>query len=53
MGSAREVEQDVLRLISVLGSSGGYVAAASNAVQPDVPVENILALYRTAREYKY
>ena len=53
MGTAREVEQDVLRLISVLGSNGGYVAAASNAVQPDVPLENILALYGTAREYKY
>ena len=52
-GSARQVEEEVLRLIRVLGSEGGYVAAASNAVQPDVPVENILALYRTAREYRY
>jgi uroporphyrinogen decarboxylase len=52
-GSAREVEDEVLRLIRVLGSHGGYVAAASNAVQPDVPIENILALYRTAREYRY
>lgn len=52
-GSVREVEDEVLRLIRVLGSNGGYVAAASNAVQPDVPNENILALYRTAREYRY
>ena len=52
-GTAREVEADVLRLIRVLGSNGGYIVAASNAVQPDVPVENILALYRTAREYRY
>ena len=52
-GSAREVEDEVLRLISILGSNGGYVIAASNAVQPDVPIENILTLYRTAREYRY
>ncbi len=51
-GSAREVENEVLRLIRVLGSNGGYVVAASNSVQPDVPIENVLALYRTAREYR-
>ena len=53
MGTADQVEQAVLRLIRVLGSNGGYVAAASNAVQPDVPVENILRLYQTARDYRY
>ena len=52
-GTAREVEDEVLRLIRVLGANGGYVVAASNAVQPDVPIENILALYGTAREYRY
>ena len=52
-GTPKEVEAEVLRLIRILGDSGGYVAAASNAVQPDVPVENILALYCTARDYRY
>ena len=52
-GTAAEVEAKVLELIETLGAEGGYVAAASNAVQPDVPVENALALYRTAREYRY
>jgi len=52
-GTAREVEDEVLRLIRVLGSNGGYIVAASNAVQPDVPIDNILTLYRTAREYRY
>ena len=51
-GSAREVEEQVLHLIRVLGASGGYVVAACNAVQPDVPIENILALYGTARDYR-
>jgi len=52
-GTPRQIEQEVLHLIRTLGANGGYVAAASNAVQPDVPIENILALYRTAREYRY
>ena len=52
-GTASEVEEEVLRLIRVLGANGGYVVAASNAVQPDVPIENIMALYLTARDYRY
>jgi uroporphyrinogen decarboxylase len=52
-GTAQQVETEVLRLIELLGAEGGYVVAASNAVQPDVPIENILALYRTARDYRY
>ncbi|MCC6681941.1 MAG: hypothetical protein IT445_13660 [Phycisphaeraceae bacterium] len=52
-GTVEQIERQVVRLIEVLGEQGGYIAAASNAVQPDVPVENILALYRTAREYRY
>lgn len=52
-GTPQEIEKKVLHLIHVLGANGGYFAAASNAVQADVPVENILTLYRTAREYRY
>ena len=50
-GTPQQIEQYVLHLIDTLGP--GYIAAASNAVQADAPVENILALYRTAREYRY
>lgn len=52
-GKPKEVEAKILELIEVLGENGGYVAAASNAVQADVPVENALALYLTARDYRY
>ena len=52
-GTPGQIEQEVLRLIRVLGANGGYVVAASNAVQPDVPIENIEALYGTARNYRY
>ena len=52
-GSPQQIESEVLRLIQILGANGGYVVAASNAVQADVPIDNILTLYRTAREYRY
>ena len=52
-GKADQVEREVLRLIRVLGEKGGYVVAGCNAIQPDVPIENILTLFRTAREYRY
>lgn len=54
-GSTSEVEQEVLRYIDLLGrqNSYGYCVAASNSLQPDVPVENILTMFRTAREYRY
>ena len=52
-GTPTDVEREVLRYITTLGSHGGYIIAASNAIQPDVPVENILTMFRTAREYRY
>ena len=52
-GTPQDVEDAVLRNIALLGQNGGYVVAASNAIQADVPVENVLTLFRTAREYRY
>jgi hypothetical protein len=36
-----------------LGAGGGYVAAPSHNLQPDVPTANVLALYDEARECRY
>lgn len=54
-GTPQDVEKEVLRYIDVLGrrNSYGYCVAASNSLQPDVPAENILTMFRTAREYRY
>jgi uroporphyrinogen decarboxylase len=48
-----EVEIEVSRLIDVLGKNGGYILSSSHAIQPDTPLENILAMYRAAKNYKY
>lgn len=50
-GSVREVERAVETCIEQLGEGGGYVLAAVHNIQPDVPVDNMLAMFRHAREY--
>jgi uroporphyrinogen decarboxylase len=37
--------------ISQLASGGGYILAPSNHLQADVPVENVVTLFETAREF--
>ena len=41
-----EVEAEVRRYCEVLGKGGGYILGPAHLFQPDVPPENILAVYR-------
>ena len=45
-GTPEEVERTARRYCEVLGAQGGYILAPSNRFQPDVPPENIFAMYR-------
>ena len=47
-GTAEDVEREVKDRIRVLGKNGGYILASTHNIQADTPVENILAMYRTA-----
>ena len=51
-GSPKEVEKEVERMIEALGKNGGYVLGAVHNIQPDVPVENIIAMFKHAAGYK-
>ena len=42
-----QVRTEVLRLMSILGSDGGYIVCPAHAIQPDTPPENIMAIYDT------
>lgn len=42
--SPEEVKAESARLIRLLSVNGGYIAAPTHAVPPDVPVENLLAM---------
>ena len=50
-GSVDDVKAEVERRIEDLGPGGGYVLCAVHNVQPEVPTENIVAMYHHAREY--
>jgi uroporphyrinogen decarboxylase len=50
-GSVKDVKDEVMRRIDDLAPGGGYILAAVHSIQPDVPTENIFALYDTALEY--
>ncbi|MGA2512856.1 MAG: uroporphyrinogen decarboxylase family protein [Candidatus Limnocylindrales bacterium] len=48
-GTPEDVRREVRRRIADLGPGGGYILASVHCLQPDVPVENVLALFDEAR----
>jgi uroporphyrinogen decarboxylase len=50
-GSVEDVRREVLHLIGMCGYNGGLVVFPSNVIQPDTPLENIVACFRTAHEF--
>ena len=49
-GPPERVAAETAELIRVLGRDGGYILSAAHCIQEDVPLENVLAMYRAARE---
>jgi uroporphyrinogen decarboxylase len=47
-GSVPEVRQEVLDNLRILGEGGGYILAPCHNIQPNTPIENIIAMYETA-----
>jgi uroporphyrinogen decarboxylase len=45
--STEEVSAEIDRLMDVVGKGGGLVIAPCHHIQPDVPLRNVLAFYRT------
>jgi uroporphyrinogen decarboxylase len=50
-GSVAEVKKVVEDLVEGMGEGGGFVLSSCHNIQPDVPLENILALFEHARQY--
>jgi len=50
-GTVEDVEKEVKRRIHDLAPGGGYVLAAVHNVQRDVPPENIVAMFKAAKDY--
>jgi len=50
-GTLEDVRAEARQRIDDLGPGGGYVLAAVHNIQPNVPPENIVAMYEEARSY--
>lgn len=44
-GTPDDVRKEAKEMIDILGKNGGYILTSCHFLQPDVPVENILAMY--------
>ena len=47
----KEVREKTKEVLDVMMRGGGYILSPTHAVTPDIPVENVLALVETGREY--
>ncbi len=52
-GTPDEVRAEVRRMFEILGPGGGYLVASVHNIQPDVPPENVVAMFDAARECRY
>ncbi len=50
-GKREDVIAETKLRLSQLAAGGGYILAPSNHLQADVPAENVITLYETAREF--
>ncbi|MCL2057690.1 MAG: methyltransferase [Oscillospiraceae bacterium] len=57
-GSVEDVKGEVKRILAIMERSGenkksrtGYILAPAHCIQPDVPPQNIAAIYEGAKEY--
>ena len=50
-GNADDVRNEVRRIIRDLAPGGGFVLASVHNLQPDIPPENILAMFEAASQY--
>lgn len=52
-GTPDEVRAETRRIIDILGAGGGYVLNSVHNIQPEVPAENIVAMYEEGRRHSY
>ncbi len=52
MASPGKVKDHVKRNIDIFGRGGGFVFTTVHNILPDVPVENIIAMYEAFREFR-
>lgn len=51
LGTPEEIDEEVKRLIKLLGRYGKYIVCPSNGIGPDVPFENVEAYMNAVKKY--
>jgi uroporphyrinogen decarboxylase len=51
-GTPSDVANEVRDRVESFGQRGGLIVAPCHNIQPDTPIENVLALYRAAGSLK-
>ncbi len=52
-GSIAQIKDEVKRRIEIFGKYNGYLCAPAHNIQPDTPVENVLAFFEAVKEFRY
>ncbi|NLC68955.1 MAG: hypothetical protein GX754_09315 [Clostridiaceae bacterium] len=50
-GTPADVTREVIERIKTMAPGGGYILCSAHNIQADVPVENVLAMYKAALEH--
>jgi hypothetical protein len=52
-GTVKDVKNEVISRIKTVGHNGGFIVSPENSIPYDAPLENIIAVYDTVREFDY
>lgn len=52
-GSTDDVHNYVKRLLDIMAPGGGFFIGPTHNFQIDIPTSNIVAMYKTARDWNY
>ena len=50
-GTPERIKDEVRRRIEILGRDGGYIVAPAHNIQPDTPMENVMAFFEAVLSY--
>jgi len=51
-GTREDVAREVNGLLRVMSKDGGYIFAAAHNIQEDVPPQNVIQMFKSAREFQ-
>ncbi|MFI4910209.1 MAG: uroporphyrinogen decarboxylase family protein [Sedimentisphaeraceae bacterium JB056] len=50
-GSPEQVKTEARRILDIMSPGGGYIFAPSQILGPDIPAENIAAIYEAIKDW--